>query len=286
MDYYDDPKVIDGRKLAAKRETKLVKKIAKLKVKPKVVSILIGDDPSSMLYTKMKQKKARSLGIEFDFEHFRDDTRYSTITDFISTFNKDPEITGIMVQLPLPEKFLTTKYTTRELLDLIDPVKDIDGLTSNSHFETAAVEAVFDIIEEEDIEVEGKNCVVVGSSELIGKPIFNRLQDLNAEAVLCNRQTKNLKRITKKADVLISATGVPSLIKGDMVKNGVVVIDVGVMVIEEPKNDEEAERIITGDAEYESVYKKASKITPVPGGVGPVTVIALMENAVKAVTRL
>lgn len=285
MDYSGDSKVIDGKKLALKREAKLIKKIAKLKVKPKIVSILIGDDPSSLLYTKMKQKKAQSLGIGFEFEHFRDDTRYSTITDFISTFNKDPEITGIMVQLPLPKRFLGGR-TTQELLDLINPKKDIDGLTSKSPFKTAAVEAVFDILEEEKIGVAGKKCVVIGTSDLIGKPITRGLTGLGGVVRSVNSRTEKRESILRSADILVSATGASHLITGEMVKKGVVVIDVGVMVIEEPKDSEDNNKIVVGDVDFGSVYPKASKITPVPGGVGPVTVIALMENAVKAVKNL
>lgn len=290
MDYSNDPKVIDGKKLALNREEKLRKKIEKLKTKPKIVSILIGDDESSLLYSKMKQKKAQSLGIDFEFEHFRDDTRFEKITDFIDMFNNAPEITGIMIQLPLPVRFLGEKHNTKQLLELINPKKDIDGLTPKSPFQTAAVVAVFDILEDEKIKIEGKKAVVIGASDLIGKPIAKGLEQRGASVKIVDSQTPKREAIIKAADILISATGVAGLVTGDMVKDGVVVIDVGVMVMEEPSVDSRGEsfemienkKIVLGDVDFESVYKKASKITPVPGGVGPVTVIALMENAVKA----
>lgn len=282
---FSDPKIIDGKALARKREELLKNSLLNLDGRPKVVSILIGDDPSSLLYTKMKQKKAHKLGIDFDFEKFPEDTEYEVIAGVIKDINSDPEVTGIMIQLPLPRKFLQN-HKTQELLDLINPQKDIDGLTSNSPFQTAAVVAVFNMLEEEGIDLKNKNAVVVGTSDLIGKPIAKGLEEKGAIVHSVNRSTSNKEEICKNADILITATGVPNLIKGEMVKEGVVVIDVGVMVIEEPKEDTSHQsseiRQIVGDVDFESVYPKASKITPVPGGVGPLTVVALMENAVKA----
>lgn len=282
---FNDPKIINGKALARKREELLKNSLLNLDGRPKVVSILIGDDPSSLLYSKMKQKKAHKLGIDFDFEQFPEDIEYEVIEGVIERLNEDPAVTGIMVQLPLPKKFLQN-HKTQELLDLINPQKDIDGLTSNSPFKTAAVVAVFNILEEEGIDLKNKNAVVVGTSDLIGKPIAKGLEEKGAIVHSVNRATLNKEEICKNADILITATGVPNLIKGEMVKEGVVVIDVGVMVIEEPKEDTSHQpsetRQILGDVEFESVYPKASKITPVPGGVGPLTVVALMENAVKA----
>lgn len=284
---FSDPKIIDGKALAKKREESLDSIVKNLEKKPKIVSILIGDDPSSLLYTQMKQKKARELGIEFEFEHFRDDTRYEKIQEFIDKFNHDETVTGLMIQLPLPRKFLR-HHTSQDLLDQIDPKKDIDGLTSKSHFQTAAVVAVFNILEEEKVVIKGKNAVVVGTSDLIGKPIAKGLEKKGARVSAVNSTTPNKEEIYKNADILITATGVPNLLTGDMVKDGVVVIDVGVMVIEEPQEEVEGstEAKVLGDVEFESVYPKVSKITPVPGGVGPMTVVALMENAVKAISKI
>lgn len=282
---FSDTKIINGKALAKKREEKLESRILNLEARVKVVSLLIGDDPSSLLYTQMKQKKAHKLGIDFDFEQFPEDIEYEVVEGIIKNLNRDESVTGIMIQLPLPKNFLKG-HKTQELLDLIDPKKDIDGLTSNSHFRTAAVVAVFNILEEEGIEIKNKNAVVVGTSDLIGKPIAKGLEKKGANVFSINRSTQNTKELYENADILISATGVPGLIKGEMVKVGVVVIDVGVMVIEEPTEEDTKEKVITGDVDFESVYPKASKITPVPGGVGPMTVVALMENAVKALEKV
>lgn len=275
-----DPKLINGKKLARKREEDLRERVKKLRRTPKVVSLLIGDDPPSILYTQMKQKKAEEVGIDFEPWYIEETKTYDEVVDLIRSLNVDPVVDGIMVQLPIPKKFLGT-HKTRDLLQIINVRKDIDGLTPYSPFYTAAVVAVMTIIEEERIKVTGKRCVVVGASELIGKPIAYELEKLGGEVKVLDKHTKDLKLETGEADILVSATGVVDLIKGDMVKEGVVIIDVGVMVIEE-EEDGKKEKTVKGDVEFESVAPKASKITPVPGGVGPLTVISLMENVAKA----
>lgn len=281
-----DPKIINGREIAKKREEKLREKVSRLKRAPKVVSILIGNDGPSVLYTNIKQKRAAEVGINFEAQRLPEETDFYNVSKLILSLNEDPGVDGIMMQLPLPKTFLGT-HKTRELLDLIKSEKDVDGLRSDSPFLTAAVEAVFVILEEENVDVEGKYVVMVGASELIGQKIAEKLTKMGAMVKLCDSKT-DLKEFTERADILISATGVPGLIKGDMVKTGVVVIDVGVMVIEEDDRDSEAEGKngkVVGDVDFESVLPKAYKITPVPGGVGPVTVISLLENVVKAASK-
>lgn len=284
-----DPKIIDGREIAKKRAEALKEKVTLLKRAPKVVSILVGNDPPSVLYTNMKQKKAAEVGIIFEPHRLPEETDFYSVSKLILALNADPKIDGVMIQLPLPKTFLGD-HKTKELIELIKKDKDVDGLRSDSPFLTAAVEAVFIILEEEKIDIEGKYVVMVGASELIGQKIAEKLTKMGAMVKLCNSKT-DLKEFTKRADILISATGKPHLITGDMVKTGVVVIDVGVMVI----SPEESERpddstnapissgtTVTGDVDFESVLPKAYKITPVPGGVGPVTVISLLENVYKA----
>lgn len=280
-----DSKIIDGKSIAKIREEKLKEEVAKLGVIPKVVSILIGDDAPSILYTNIKQKKAGELGINFEPIKLPADIDFYKVSSLIIDLNNDPGANGIMIQLPVPKKFLV-EHKTQELLNLINPKKDVDGLVSESPFQTAAVKAVFNILEEERIDVKNKYCVMVGSSDLIGKPIADGLKALGGMVKLCNSKTENLEQFTKQADILVSATGVPNLIKGDMVKEGVVVIDVGVMVMEEDKEDnkELENKKVLGDVEFELVIKKASKITPVPGGVGPVTVVSLLENVVESLS--
>lgn len=265
-------KIIDGKRLAEKREKKLRKKLGGLASKPRVVSILVGDDPSSLLYTELKRKKAQELDIDFRPMHFPAQSPFSNVAQAVSHLNQDKEITGIMVQLPLPEKFLGSRQS-RELLELIDPQKDVDGLTANTPFLPAAVKAVISILEEEGVEVRGKRAVVLGESDLVGKPLAKELRSRGAQVTICNKQTPNISELTKQAQLIISATGVPKLLTGEMVSEGVVVIDVGAEKVDEK---------VVGDVDFESVASKASKITPVPGGVGPVTVISLMENVVEA----
>lgn len=277
-----DPKIINGKALAQKREIELLEKINKLNIKPKVVSILIGDDPPSLLYTQMKQKKAAELGIDFQYIHLPKNEQFSNVSLMILKLNQEPTVNGIMIQLPLPKEFLQGKKAD-ELLSQIDPKKDVDGLTGNSNFLPAAVKAVMTIIEEENIEVKGKFVAVLGTSKLVGMPIAQELKKRGALVSSINRETKNVSEITKRADLVVSATGVAKILTGEMVKEGVIVIDVGTLVIEDELK--EPSNVVVGDVDFESVEPKASKITPVPGGVGPLTVISLMENTVEALNN-
>lgn len=269
-----DKKIIDGKKWAAVHQEKLKKRIAELKRVPYGVNILVGDDPSSVLFTQLKEKKARELGLNFETKKFEfPHSMWEAVCEEIKKLSEDSKVDGVMVQLPLPGKFVGG-HTTDELLELIDPKKDIDGLTGKGPFPPAAVGAILSLLEDEGISMAGKKVVVVGASDLVGKPAALELQKLGVEVEVCDKQTADLKVKTMLADIIISATGVPHLIKGDMVKEGVVVIDVGA---------ENVDGKLLGDVDFPSVYPKASKITPVPGGVGPVTVITLMENMVKLV---
>lgn len=272
--------IIDGKAVAKKLEQRLTETVNQLKIKPKVVSILIGDDPPSVLYTNMKQKKAQEIGIDFQYMKFPEDIQFQDISLTLIKLNQDPTVNGIMVQLPLPEKFLGDR-TTEQLLQIIDPKKDVDGLTGKSKFLPAAVQAVMSILDEENIEVKDKFAVVLGTSKLVGLPIADELKKRGAVVSSVNSKTPNMKQITSHADIIVSATGVAGILTGEMVKEGVVVIDVGTLVIED-KIDDSPKKVV-GDVDFESVSKKAFKITPVPGGVGPVTVIALMQNVVKSV---
>lgn len=271
-------KIIDGRKLALKHEEVLKAEITKLKIKPKLVSIIVGDDPPSLLYTKIKQKKAEELGIIFEPLYFSfpplggSHKSFEEVINKIKELNNNPGVHGIMVQLPLPIEFLQGR-NEKELLQLINPEKDVDGLTSGGIFLSATAKAVISIFKDENIPVAGKKVVVVGSSDLVGKPVAHEMEKLGAKVIICDRQTADLCHETLKADILISATGCPGLIKGEMVSDGVVVIDVGA---------EKVDGKIVGDVDFKSVYLKASRITPVPGGVGPITVISLMENTLKS----
>lgn len=266
--------IIDGKKWAKVHEEKLKEKIKTLKKVPHGVNILVGDDPSSVLYTQIKEKKAQDLGLNFQTKRFvLTPSRWEAVGEEIKRLNENSEIDGIMVQLPLPEEFLQGR-SPKELLMLIDPAKDIDGLTGKGPFPPAAVGAVLSLLKDEGIKVYGKKVVVLGASDLVGKPIAQELLKLGAEVEICDKDTPDIKGKTLQADFLVSATGVPHLVKGDWVKDGVVVIDVGA---------EKVDGKLLGDVDFESVYPRASRITPVPGGVGPMTVITLMENVVQLV---
>lgn len=266
----DDPKIIDGKRLAQQYEEALKKEVAKLPKRPKIVSILIGDNPSSILYTKIKEKKAAEVGIDFEAICLPAQTSFAEVVKEILRFNKT--VDGLLVQLPLPKEFLKG-HQEEDLLKMIATQKDVDGLTGKSLL-PATVQAILTILKEEKIPVEGQKVVVIGKSREVGKPVAEELQKLGGKVEICDSKTNNLKEETLQADILISAAGVAGLVQGEMVKNGVVIIDVGA---------EKVKGRLSGDVDFASVYPKALKITPVPGGVGPMTVISLMENVVKLV---
>lgn len=259
---------IDGKKLASIREEKLKQRLSLFKTKPRVVSILIGNDPPSVLYTSIKRKKAKSLGIDFKPIRFYLNNSFQEVSKKIKDLNKDPNISGIMIQLPIPKEFLGN-HLQDELIELIDPKKDIDGLTQNRLVPPAAAKASLQILHDLDVEISNKNAVVLGASKLVGIPMGQLLEKEGVRVIVCNSKTENVKEKTINADIIVCATGKPRILTGDMVSKGVVVIDIGA---------EKIDGKVVGDADFESVSKKAKHITPVPGGVGPMTVIALMEN--------
>lgn len=257
--------IFNGREFAKKKEKELAEKVTKLKekgVSPKLVSILVGDNPTSALYTSLKKKAAERVGAEMDIRHFPEEILIEELVNLISDLNKDTSVHGIMIQLPLPEKL---KSDTNKITSKIDPLKDVDGLNEKSEFISATVKAIVLIMKEASSYL-FDNVVVVGSTGMVGKPLIKLLKELEYKVTGVDITTKNLEKRLKKADLIISATGQPGLIKEDMVSDGVVIIDVG-----SPKADVD-----------EGVYKKASFYTPVPGGVGPVTIVSLLDNLVIA----
>lgn len=245
--------IIDGRSLAYKHQQALIEKIKTLKKLPKIVSVLVGDNPASVMYTSIKQKKSQELGIDFSVTRFPEGCQFEEVVDKIKSLNADKTVDGIMIQLPsLPG-----------LIDLIDPQKDVDGLTGKGNLMQATIRGVLSIIDAEEINLSGKN-IVVGAKGIVGKGIVKALDNLGVEVVEVD-EDNDLSPL-KDADLIISCVGKNNLITGRIVKIGVVIIDVG------------------GDVNFEEVSKKAAKITPTPGGVGPMTVISLMENAVDLVS--
>ncbi len=277
------PIIFDGKKESEKIKRRLVARISKRKTEgknlPRLVSILVGDDPASHLYSRFKKKFAREIGIRFEIFHFSQASP-AKVKKEIALLNKDEQTAGIMVQLPLPsswspkERFLT--------VETIVPEKDVDGLTSFSLgrlmarrpiFVPAAVKAGQQALKRAGISAKsimGKNACLISKSTLIGKPFALLLADMGATVTICHLGTNQLEKYTRAADILISATGQPALVNGRMVKKGVIVIDIGA-----PR----------GDVDFASVSKKATFITPVPGGIGPLTVACLLDSFVKNIDQ-
>lgn len=268
-------KLIDGKKWAKVHEGRLKRKIKKLKKQPVLVSFLIGDDPSSVLYVNIKHQKAIELGIDFRVAKYDCSVQFKKVADHIQRLNQELMVNGIMIQLPLPQSFLSGS-TEDELINLILPQKDVDGLRLDSPYLAATVKAIFSLIEDEKITLTGKNVVVVGASGEVGNRAVKAIKKRGIR-VRGGDQGDDIESVTKQADILISSTGKMHIIKGEMVKKGVVVIDVG--------SEKLADGKVVGDVEFATVAPKASFITPVPGGVGPMTVISLMENVVESVER-
>lgn len=269
--------IFDGKKLAQEKEKALRAKVDELKkqgIIPQLVSILIGNNPASKLYLGLKQKAAERVGVEFEKKEFPENVSLQEVIAQIKKSNQDEKVWGIIVQLPfeLCSQGKPFKEIEKQVLNTIDPKKDVDCLTKanlellkqgKSRFLPATVRGIMEILQIGKVSLEGKKIVVVGAKGFVGRPLVNYLRSLGNNVVGVDKETPDLKTKTKEADILISATGVPNLIKKEMVKEGAVVIDVG-----SPK----------GDVCFEEVKEVASFITPVPGGVGPMTVICLFEN--------
>lgn len=258
--------VFDGEKEARRRELALKKKVKKLGKKLKLVSVVVSDDKASHLYVDLKGEACRRVGIDFEKIEFEDEVEAGVLINSIKAECEKEDVTGVMVQMPLPEGL---KKHEDEILSAIDLKKDVDGLSpKGSKFLPATVKAVMSILASEGVALRSKRVVVVGRSRIVGKPLFNHLKSLGVDVKMGHSKTSDLGKLTRNADVLISATGVAGLIKANAVKKGAVVIDVG-----EPR----------GDVDFDEVKKKAWFITPVPGGVGPMTVVSLLENVFQAV---
>jgi len=266
--------IFDGKKLAAQKEEILKAKVAMLNFFPKLTAVSLGDDPASQIYLRLKGHSAGRIGIDFEKKEFTEGVDYQEIIREIQKANQDEKVWGIMVQLPLPRKLEIGNWKL-EILGAIAPSKDVDCLTKENldllkagkpHFLPATVRGIMEILKFGKIKLRGKKIVVVGAKGFVGRPLVDYLRSLGSDVVGVDKETPDLGTKTKEADILISATGVPNLIKKEMVKKGVVVVDVG-----SPR----------GDVDFEKVEEIASFITPVPGGVGPMTVICLFENLLR-----
>ena len=265
-------KILSGKPIRDQVLNDLMGMVKKLKRKPTLAIVLVGDDPASAVYVREKEKAAASIGIDFQLIKKPSNVKQNELEEIIINLNQDKKVRGIVVQKPLPHQI------DGERIDrLVAPEKDVDGLNPASHFHPTTAQGVIKLLKENKIEIAGETAVVVGRSKLSGLPTALLLLDEDATVTICHSKTRNLKEETQQADILVSATGVPGLIKADMVKKGAVVIDVGTTRVKEGK--------IIGDVDFENVKKVAGYISPVPGGVGPMIVAGLMINLVEAASR-
>jgi len=274
--------LIDGKSLANKIQTSVASEVEKLKQEKNIVPglsvILIGDDPASHAYVKMKAKACEKVGFYSITHNMPETISQDEIIATIKMMNSNPRIDGILVQLPLPSHIDTNK-----ILEVIDPRKDVDGfhaynvgrlVTNLDSFVACTPLGVMKMFEAYDIDLKGKDVCVVGASNIVGKPMASLLLNANATVTITHIYTKNLKAHTLQADIIVVGVGVPKLIKEDMVKEGAIVIDIGINRLEDGS--------LVGDVDFENVNQKCSYITPVPGGVGPMTIAMLLSNTLKA----
>lgn len=283
--------LIKGAEVAAQIREELKNEIADLKAKhnvvPGLVTVLVGADPASQVYVGAKEKTSKELGIYSERYDLPADTSQQDLLALIDKLNKDPKINGILVQLPLPKGL-----NEEEVLYAIDPKKDVDGfhpvnvgklMIGEPDYLPCTPAGIQQLLIRSGTQIEGAEVVVVGRSNIVGKPIANMLLQkapgANATVTVCHTRTRDMTFHTKRADILIVAAGKPKAVTGDMVKEGVVAIDVGVNEIGKTA---EGKRILAGDIDFETVSPKAKAITPVPGGVGPMTITMLMMNTVRA----
>ena len=283
--------LIKGAEVAKTIREELKQEIEDLKTKhnvvPGLVTVLVGADPASQVYVGAKEKTSKELGIYSERYDLPADTSQEDLLKLIDKLNKDPKINGILVQLPLPKGL-----NEEEVLYAIDPKKDVDGfhpvnvgklMIGEPDYLPCTPAGIQQLLIRSGTPIEGAEVVVVGRSNIVGKPITNMLlqkaDGANATVTICHTRTKDMAFHTKRADILIAAVGVANYIKGDMVKEGAVVIDVGVNQI---GTTDDGKRILAGDVEFDSVKDKVKAITPVPGGVGPMTITMLMMNTVRA----
>jgi methylenetetrahydrofolate dehydrogenase (NADP+)/methenyltetrahydrofolate cyclohydrolase len=273
--------IIDGKNLAKKIRQELKEECDELKkngINPKLAVIMVGDDPASKVYVRNKSKACEDVGIDYEEFILKKETTQEELIELIKKLNNDNNINGILLQSPIPKHL-----NINEAFKSITYMKDVDGFTPSSvgklcigedTFVSCTPYGVMKMFDGYNIDLTGKDVAILGRSNIVGKPLIQCCLQRNATVTVCHSKTKNLEEHTKRADVVISAIGQSKFVKEDMVKDGAVIIDVGINRGEDGK--------LTGDVDFENVEKKASYITPVPGGVGPMTIAMLMNNVIKA----
>jgi methylenetetrahydrofolate dehydrogenase (NADP+) / methenyltetrahydrofolate cyclohydrolase len=284
--------LIDGKKVANDIKGEIAKEVFAIKENegkvPHLAAVLVGNDPASETYVASKEKACKEVGFDSSVYYLPDDTSEEELLRTIQFINEDPEVDGFIVQLPLPAHINESK-----IIQAIKPEKDVDGFHPVNvgrmtiglpAYVSATPFGIMELIKRSGIETSGKNCVVLGRSNIVGRPISVLMslnnENANATVTVCHSRTKNLKEITSAADILIVAIGKPEFVTADMVKEGAVVIDVGIHRVESATTKSGFKLI--GDVKFNEVSNKASMITPVPGGVGPMTIVSLLTNTLKA----
>ncbi|HUK55615.1 MAG TPA: bifunctional methylenetetrahydrofolate dehydrogenase/methenyltetrahydrofolate cyclohydrolase FolD [Nitrospiria bacterium] len=276
--------IIDGKKISAEIKGRIKENVAVLKAEgrtPGLAAVLVGDNPASVIYVRNKRKACEEVGIYSEEHKLPASTKQEDLLNLILQLNNDPKIHGILVQLPLPKHL-----DTEQVLYAVSPKKDVDGLHPNNvgHltmgspvFVPCTPAGVMAILDYHKIPIEGRRAVIVGRSNLVGRPVGLLLMHRNATITVCHSRTRDIGAVCREGDILIAAIGKPRFITADMVKNGAAVIDVGINRLPDGK--------LVGDVDYEPVSQKAGWITPVPGGVGPMTIAMLLQNTLEAAGR-
>jgi len=285
-------KIIDGKKTAQNIRNEIKKEVAKMIDDgirpPHLAAVIVGEDPASQTYVKSKEKQAKEVGFTSSLYEFPSDISEKELLQTVEFLNNDKDLDGYIVQLPLPKHINENK-----IIESIDPTKDVDGFHPKNigklnlglpTFISATPNGIMELLKRYNIETEGKHCVVLGRSHIVGSPISilmaQKNKNANATVTLCHSKTKNIKEICLQADIIIAAIGQQEFLKADMVKKDTVIIDVGIHRI--PSSEKKSGFKLVGDVDFEKVSRKASFITPVPGGVGPMTIASLLQNTLKA----
>ncbi len=270
-------KIIDGKTIAQKIREQIKQQVSSMKVKPGLAVVRVGNDPASIVYVNSKEKACMQAGFYSEKYELKEEIEESDLLKLINKLNKDKKIHGILVQLPLPGHI-----SQQKVLEAVSPDKDVDGfnpvnfgrlLSGNKYLYPATPKGVVRLLDEIGCKIAGKNIVVIGRSNIVGKPVAVLLLERDATVTICHSKTRNLVEECRKADILISAVGKKGLVTKEMVKKDAVVIDVGITRVDGK---------LFGDVDFENVKKVASWITPVPGGVGPMTIAMLLENTLVA----
>ena len=273
--------IIDGKVVSAHIRQELSSEVKELGIKPKLAVILVGNDPASAVYVRNKQKACIETGIEPLQITLPENTAEDDLLALIDELNSDESVNGILVQLPLPKTI-----SEKKVIERISPKKDVDAFTyesvgkivdGNYGFLPCTPAGIMELLKFYNISPEGKECVIIGRSNIVGKPMALLLLNANGTVTVCHSRTHDLKEVTKRADILVVAIGKPNFVTSDMVKDGAVVIDVGINRLPDGK--------LCGDVSFDEVAEKSSFITPVPGGVGPMTITMLMKNTVSAAKK-